>query len=55
MFLENQACLMYMAEVVGKNGIIKLNEGLPKFLRVFREGLPGFFGELMRVLREGFS
>ena len=35
--------------------IIKFNEGLPKFLRVFREGLPDFFGELMRVLREGFS
>ena len=35
------------------NRIIKLFEGLPKFLRGFREGLPDFFGELMRGLREG--
>jgi len=33
--------------------IIKLFEGLPKFLRVSREGFLAFQTELMRVLREG--
>jgi len=33
--------------------VIKVFEGLPNFLRVFREGLPDFQRKLMRVLREG--
>ena len=35
--------------------IIKLNEGLPKFLRVLREGTPDFQRKLMRGFREGLS
>ena len=38
-----------------KYRIIKLFEGLPKFLRGFREGLPDFQHELMRVFHEGLS
>ena len=33
--------------------VIKLFEGLPKFLRGYREGLRDFQDMLMRVFREG--
>ena len=39
--------------VIGRFGVIKVFEGLPNFVRVFREGLPDFDYELMRGLREG--
>ena len=35
------------------NGIIKLREGLPKFMRGFRDGLAKNFVDFMRVSREG--
>ena len=34
-------------------GVIEVFEGLPNFVRVFREGLPDFDHALMRGLREG--
>ena len=36
-----------------KKRVIKVFEGLPNFLRAFREGLPDFQRKLMRVLLEG--
>lgn len=33
--------------------IIKLHEGLPKFMRGFRDGLAKNFVDFMRVSREG--
>ena len=41
--------------ILNAKRIIKLNEGLPKFLRVLREGTPDFQRKLMRVFREGLS
>ena len=38
---------------MGACWVIKVFEGLPNFVRVFREGLPDFDYELMRGLREG--
>ena len=40
-------------ELAKKNGIIKLREGLPKFMRGFRDGLTKNFVDFMRVSREG--
>ena len=36
-------------------GVIKVREGLPKFMRVSREGLALFEWEFVRVIREGCS
>ena len=40
-------------ELVGFVRIIKLREGLPKFMRGFRDGLCQKFVDFMRVSREG--
>ena len=42
-----------MERIEHKCGIIKLREGLPKFMRGFRDGLAKNFVDFMRVSREG--
>ena len=44
--------ILEIASAVSR-GIIKLHEGLPKFMRGFRDGLAKNFADFMRVSREG--
>ena len=45
--------MRYINGWVESIGIIKLHEGLPKFMRGFRDGLAKNFVDFMRVSREG--